>query len=62
MQADIVIVGAGMVGCTLALALKESGLNIVVLESKATNYKEFKPDTPFEPRVSAISLASQKVL
>lgn len=62
MQADIVIVGAGMVGTTLALALKDSGLSIVILESNATTYKEFKVDTPFEPRVSAISIASQRVL
>lgn len=62
MQADIVIVGAGMVGSTLALALKDSGLSIIVLESKAVTYKQFTPDTPFEPRVSAISIASQRVL
>lgn len=62
MQADIVIVGAGMVGSTLALALKDSGLSIVVLESNATTYKEFTTETPFEPRVSAISIASQRVL
>lgn len=62
MQADIVIVGAGMVGSTLALALKDAGLSIVVLESQAANYKAFTDDTPFEPRVSAISLASQRVL
>lgn len=62
MQADIVIVGAGMVGSTLALALKDSGLSIVVLESNATTYKEFTAETPFEPRVSAISIASQRVL
>lgn len=62
MQADIVIVGAGMVGSTLALALKDSGLTIVVLDHHAKSYKSFDLETPFEPRVSAISLASQRVL
>ena len=62
MQIDIVIVGAGMVGSTLALALKDSGLSIVILESNAKSYKVFEPETPFEARVSAISLASQHVL
>lgn len=62
MQADIVIVGAGMVGSTLALALKDSGLSIVVLDHHEKSYKTFEPETPFEPRVSAISLASQRVL
>lgn len=62
MQADIVIVGAGMVGSTLALALKDSGLAIVVVDHHEKSYKTFEPETPFEARVSAISLASQRVL
>lgn len=62
MQADILIVGAGMVGSTLALALKDTGLSIVVLESNTATYKEFTAETPFEPRVSAISMSSQRVL
>lgn len=62
MQADIVIVGAGMVGSTLALALKDSGLSIVIVENNPKSYKVFEPETPFEPRVSAISIASQRVL
>lgn len=62
MQTDIVIVGAGMVGSTLALALKDSGLSIVILESSVKSYKKFDADVPFEPRVSAISIASQQVL
>lgn len=62
MQADIVIVGAGMVGNTLALALKDSGLSIVILENNVKSHKVFELETPFEPRVSAISIASQRVL
>ena len=30
MHADLIIVGAGMVGSTLALALKDSGLKIIL--------------------------------
>ena len=33
MQADLIIVGAGMVGSTLALALEGSGLDILVLDA-----------------------------
>ena len=35
MQADLVIVGAGMVGSTLALALAGSGLSILVVDAGA---------------------------
>lgn len=62
MQVDIVIVGAGMVGSTLALALKNSGLSIVILEVNPISVIEFNQDAPFEPRVSAISIASQRIL
>ncbi|MGL5729009.1 MAG: NAD(P)-binding protein, partial [Plesiomonas sp.] len=60
MQAfDIVIIGGGMVGLTLAAALQDSPLRIAVLESQ-------QPDTTLtdEPdvRVSALNLASQNIL
>ncbi len=56
---DIAIVGGGMVGLTLAAALKDSDLRIAIIESKA-------PDTQLDAlpdvRVSALSRASETVL
>lgn len=62
MNADIIIVGAGMVGSALALALKDSGLKILLLDSGALKPAPFKPQDAFEPRVSALSAASQNLL
>lgn len=57
-QYDIVIVGAGIVGLTCALALAKSGLSIALIDAAEQS------DTPQgEPklRVSAINKASQRV-
>ena len=62
MRADLLIVGAGMVGSALALALKDSGLNIVLLDGSPLSVKPFTAQDPFEPRVSALSAASQRIL
>ena len=62
MHADLIIVGAGMVGSALALALKDSGLNILLLDSGGLTVKPFDPQSAFEPRVSALSMASQRIL
>jgi 2-octaprenylphenol hydroxylase len=62
MQADLIIVGAGMVGSTLALALEGCGLNIVVLDASPLEVVDFDPQGGFEPRVSALSAASQRIL
>lgn len=62
MQADLIIVGAGMVGSALALALEHSGLNILVVDGGPLSVKPFAADAPFEPRVSALSAASQRIL
>lgn len=62
MQADIVIVGAGMVGSSMALALKDCGLSIALLDGGALSAPSFDPQSAFEPRVSALSIASQNVL
>ena len=53
---DIVIVGAGMVGATLASALKQLGLSCVLIDKAPTNFDINSP-TP-DLRVSSISLAS----
>lgn len=62
MHADLIIVGAGMVGSSLALALKDSGLNIVLVDGSPLSVTSFSPEHTFEPRVSALSLASQRIL
>ena len=62
MRADLLIVGAGMVGSALALALKDSGLKILLLDGSPLDVKPFSPQAPFEPRVSALSAASQRIL
>ena len=62
MRADLLIVGAGMVGSALALALKDSGLNIVLLDGSPLSVKPFTAQDSFEPRVSALSAASQRIL
>ena len=62
MRADVLIVGAGMVGSALALALKDSGLKIVLLDGGPLSVKPFSGDDAFEPRVSALSAASQRIL
>lgn len=61
MQADLIIVGAGMVGSALALALEGSGLDILVLDASPLEAADFDPQGGFEPRVSALSAASQRI-
>ncbi|GAB3484968.1 2-octaprenyl-3-methyl-6-methoxy-1,4-benzoquinol hydroxylase [Azotobacter salinestris] len=62
MHADLIIVGAGMVGSALALALQDSGLDILLLDQGPLEVAPWSPAAPFEPRVSALSAASQRVL
>ncbi|MGY4491804.1 2-octaprenylphenol hydroxylase [Pseudomonas sp. TE3610] len=62
MRADLVVVGAGMVGSALALALQNSGLEILVVDGSPLSVKAFDAQAPFEPRVSALSAASQRIL
>ncbi|WP_280326519.1 2-octaprenyl-3-methyl-6-methoxy-1,4-benzoquinol hydroxylase [Pseudomonas sp. BN102] len=62
MRADLIIVGAGMVGSALALALKDSGLDILLIDGSPLSVKPFDAQAPFEPRVSALSAASQRIL
>lgn len=66
LQADVVIVGAGMVGVTLAAGLAPSGLKIVVLEQRAGGLGDFitqvEQQKGFDPRVSALTCASQQIL
>ncbi|MEH6628516.1 MAG: UbiH/UbiF/VisC/COQ6 family ubiquinone biosynthesis hydroxylase [Motiliproteus sp.] len=57
---DLVIVGAGMVGATLACAMENSGLRIAVLDTHVP--AAFEPSQPHDLRVSALSIASQRIL
>lgn len=60
-QADVIIVGGGMVGSALALALaKQDDLTICLLESQPP--KPLTNDAPWQLRVSAINPASQQFL
>lgn len=62
MHADLVIVGAGMVGSALALALQGSGLEILLLDGSPLSVKPYDRNARFEPRVSALSEASRRIL
>lgn len=62
MHADIVIVGAGMVGSALALALQSLPLKIVLLDGGSLSAQPLDFQRPFAPRVSALSLASERIL
>jgi 2-octaprenyl-3-methyl-6-methoxy-1,4-benzoquinol hydroxylase len=56
---DIIIVGGGMVGATLGCALGNGALRVALLESHPP--KPYTPQDPLDLRVSAISLASQRI-
>jgi 2-polyprenyl-6-methoxyphenol 4-hydroxylase len=57
--ADVLIVGGGFVGATLAIALAEAGLTVLVVETGAPQ-AALVPR--FDGRASAISLSSQRML
>ncbi|MFT4994878.1 MAG: 2-octaprenylphenol hydroxylase [Paraglaciecola sp.] len=56
---DVVIVGGGMVGLVLALALKDSGLSVAVIDAE---YGDKPLGEQPALRVSALSLASENIL
>ncbi|QBY05391.1 FAD-dependent oxidoreductase [Thalassotalea sp. HSM 43] len=57
---DCLIVGAGMIGASTALALAELGLKVTIIERFAA--KTYEQSQSFDLRVSAISLASEQLL
>ncbi len=57
---DVTIVGAGMVGSTLASLLGASGFSVALVE--AIEPKPFSPDNEVDLRVSAISTGSKAIL
>lgn len=58
-QYDIAIVGGGLVGLSLAIAVAREGLNVAVIE-KTSMPAQLEPE--FDGRVSAIALASKNIL
>ena len=60
-QPDVVVIGAGMAGLTLACALANSDLQIVVVDPHVPAAPDQWPDT-FDPRVSALTQASENIL
>lgn len=60
-QPDVLIIGGGMAGLTLACALAESDLAITVIDPHSPAAPEQWPDT-FDPRVSALTPASENIL
>lgn len=63
-QYDLIIVGAGMVGATLAIALADTPLRIALLDAVAFDQPlAGKPTVSgYDPRVSALSAASEHIL
>ena len=64
---DVVIAGGGMIGSAVALGLAHQGWQVALVESDAVESLLQAPSPAetvedFEPRVSAISLASQRLL
>jgi 2-octaprenylphenol hydroxylase len=59
-QYDILIIGGGMVGATVAAALGGSPLRVALVEM--TEPRPFSPDDEIDLRVSAITRASQRIL
>jgi len=57
---DVLIVGGGMVGATVACALGGSDLKVALIEQAMP--EAFSTEQPHDMRVSALSIASQKIL
>ncbi len=57
---DVLIVGGGMVGATVACALGDSSLKVAIIEQSPP--EDFEPQQPHDLRVSALSIASQNIL
>ena len=58
-ESDVVIVGGGLVGLTLGVALAGAGIETVVVDGLAP---EAMRDAAFDGRVSSIALGSKRVL
>lgn len=63
---DVIIVGGGLVGTTLACALAtelDDSFSIALIEAREPSpLPKMDEETPFEPRVSALTQASRQLL
>ena len=59
---DVVVVGAGMVGASLACGLIDAGFKVALIESGALNPSQDWLPGQVDARVSAVSLASENLL
>ncbi|HBX36482.1 MAG TPA: 2-octaprenyl-3-methyl-6-methoxy-1,4-benzoquinol hydroxylase [Pseudohongiella sp.] len=61
-ETEIAVVGAGLVGATMALALADAGINVLLLDAApvTAGETETQPES-YDPRVSAITHASQRL-
>lgn len=59
---DVVIVGGGLVGLSLAVSLSNSDLRILLVEAGTLEPESLAGASGFEPRVSAINVNSQRWL
>jgi 2-octaprenyl-3-methyl-6-methoxy-1,4-benzoquinol hydroxylase len=57
---DIIIIGGGMVGATVACGLGNSSLSVAIIEKNIPD--DFKKNQPHDLRVSALSIASKTIL
>ncbi|MGH8503855.1 MAG: UbiH/UbiF/VisC/COQ6 family ubiquinone biosynthesis hydroxylase [Gammaproteobacteria bacterium] len=57
---DVVVIGGGMVGATVACALAEQGLRVTVVEAREPG--RFDSDADYDARVSAVSPGSEMIL
>ncbi|MDP2964165.1 MAG: FAD-dependent monooxygenase, partial [Sulfurimicrobium sp.] len=60
MDFDVIIVGAGLVGASLAVALKDSGLHIALIEGRAP--AALPQDKSWDNRIYAINPANARFL
>jgi len=58
-KSDIVIVGGGLNGCALALALGQAGLQVTLIDSQKADLRK---ETAFDGRSYALALASTRLL
>ncbi|MDG6777756.1 UbiH/UbiF/VisC/COQ6 family ubiquinone biosynthesis hydroxylase [Thiomicrorhabdus sp. zzn3] len=58
---DVIVVGGGMVGAALALGLGLRGFSVLLMEREAVQ-TDWQPDRAYEPRVSALTRASENIL